>query len=1189
MLLKKIEIQGFKSFPDKIVLELKNGITAVVGPNGSGKSNISDAVRWVLGEQSMKTLRGNKMEDVIFSGTERRKSLGFAEVSLTLENADGQLPVDYSEVTVTRRVYRSGESEFFINKTACRLKDINELFMGTGLGRDGYSVIGQGRIDEILSSRAEDRRQIFEEAAGIMKYKSRKIEAERKIEQTRQNLLRVNDIIGELESQLEPLREQSEIAKRFLNLKERLKILEVNVFIINREKFKGKFDEIQLNIENLEAQIQNEQNSFDENQSERKARQAEAEKVEHEIENLQQKIFELEKAIEQSSSDIKLANEKIDNIDRNDERIKDETEFLKQKIVELEEEKNTKQKKIERLNNDKERFTKELTNRESELSKVNQSIIDEQERIEAMKTEVIERINAVSDKKSEFNNLKGFLEGIVKRELQIDEEIHELILSLDLQGMKREDLNDEIEKLHVEIKEIESAISDINSSKAKLDVEIAELDKELDALRVDINSKKSRFNFLSDLERENEGYYKSVKGILDECRINESFRKGIHGALAQLINASKEYETSIEIALGSALQNIVTADEDSAKKAIEFLKKNSLGRATFLPLNVVKGNSLDEASLQLKESKGYQGIASKLVQCAKEYKSIIDNLLGHTVVVDTMDNGIAMARKHKYSFRIVTIEGEIINTSGAMTGGSINIKTAGLLSRGREIKEISDLLAKLENKLKDKMKVYEEIKASALKYDDDMNIKNIEIKEKQVAAAREEEKLTALDNIVKSIRDKTEMLKTEKEQIKIQKSDAQQSIDTKNEEIINMNKEADTLQSTVKGAQEQFKLVYAEKDRVFQYISDLRVSLSSIEESLSAVLEDINRIGSEIENVNRDINKKHTEKEKKSTEKNTLQETIENLKLKAVNLQNNKVEIEDNLAKTRKAREEMLAQLTNLEDAVIEKLKLIENLKEENSRLEIKKTKIEMDMEALQNRMWEEYEITPGNALEYKKDIGGVGSAQKEINQLKNEIKDLGIVNVAAIDDYIKTKERYEFLSHQRDDLIDAEEKLKRVITDMTSIMKRQFLEQFNRICENFNEVFKELFGGGRASLKLADEENILESGIDIEVQPPGKKLQNMMLLSGGEKALTAIALLFAILRINPSPFCILDEIEAALDEANVYIFADYIKKFIYSTQFILITHRKGTMESADTIYGVTMEERGVSKLVSLRMDEKVS
>ena len=1189
MLLKKIEIQGFKSFPDKITLELNKGITAVVGPNGSGKSNISDAVRWVLGEQSMKTLRGSKMEDIIFAGTETRKSLGFAEVSITLENINEQLPVDYSEVIVTRRVYRSGESEFFINKTACRLKDINELFMGTGLGRDGYSVIGQGRIDEILSSRAEDRRQIFEEAAGIMKYKSRKMEAERKIEQTKQNLLRINDIIGELETQLEPLREQSETAKKFLSLKERLKILEVNIFITNMEKFKEKLEEIQINIENLEAQIQSEQNSFDENQNERKAMHAEAERIEHEIENFQQQVFEVEKAIEQGNADIKLWNEKIDNIDKNDERIQGETEILKQKTLQLEEEKSIKQKKIERMEKDKVRFLEELTTKESELSKVNQSIIDEQEKIEAMKTEVIEKFNLVSEKKSEHSSLKVFLEGISRRENQIEEEMHELVLSLDLQGMKREDINDEIEKLHNDISGIEIVISEINDSKNKLEVEIAQLEKELDTLKIEVNNKQSRHKFLSDLERDNEGYYKSVKGILDECRTNESFRKGIHGALAQLINVPKEFETSTEIALGSALQNIVTSDEDSAKKAIDFLKQRNLGRATFLPMNILRGNSLDEAELKLKDSLGYKGVASKIVQCAKEYKGIIDNLLGHTIVVDNIDNGIIMAKKFKYAFRIVTIDGDVINSSGAMTGGSINTKAAGLLSRGREIKEISDALIKLQNKLKERSKVHEELRVSISKYVEDINLRNIEIKEKQVSTAREEEKLTALENLVKSIKDKTMILKAEKEQIKIQKNDAENSIEIKRTEIADKDKEAEELQSKVKEAQEKFKLVYAEKDRVFEHISDIRVSLSSIEESISAVDEDIQRISIDMDSIHKDITRKHSEKEKKYTEKSTLEESIEKLKQKAVEFETSKVELENSLAKARKSKETMVTKLTNIEDAVIEKLKIIENLKEENSRFEIKKAKIEMDKEALQNRMWEEYEITLSNALEYKKDIGGIGSAQKEINQLKNEIKDLGIVNVSAIEEYIKTKERYEFLSHQRNDLIDAEEKLKRVITEMTSIMKRQFLEQFNRICENFNEVFKELFGGGKATLKLADEENILESGIDIEVQPPGKKLQNMMLLSGGEKALTAIALLFSILRINPSPFCILDEIEAALDEANVYIFADYIKNFTYSTQFILITHRKGTMESADTMYGVTMEERGVSKLVSLKMNEKAS
>lgn len=1189
MYLKKIEIQGFKSFADKVTLELNKGITAVVGPNGSGKSNISDAVRWVLGEQSMKNLRGSKLEDVIFAGTENRKPLGFAEVSLTVDNSNGLLPVDYSEVTVTRRVYRSGESEFFINKTACRLKDINELFMGTGVGKDGYSIIGQGRIDEILSTKSEDRRLIFEEAAGIMKYKVRKLEAERKLEQTRQNLLRINDIIGELENQIEPLREQSETAKKFLALSERLKVLEVNVFIDSMEKFKEKMDEIKLQVENIQGEIDKEHEIFEEKQNNKKQLQGQFELIENELEDLQRQIFNIGSSIEQSNSEIKVAKERMDNNNENNERLNLEISEFEQKIKELEAENNHKQGRCKQLRLDRDRFSSELIDKEEELAKVSASIDSEQEQVEALKAEIIEKMNLINDRKTEINSLKVLLEGLEKREAQIKEELQQLVLDADVERIKKEDIKDSLEKLNKEINIEKNTILELEKDKVNLGNNISGLNKKLEGCRVELSNKQSRHKFLCDLEKEHEGYSRSVKGILEECERNNAFKAGIHGALAQLITVPKEYETAVEMTLGAALQNIVTDNEESAKKAINFIKERNLGRATFLPVSVVNGKELDERVDKINSCKGFIGIASKLLNFDKKYQGVINNLLGRTVVVDNLDNGIAIARKFSYSFRIVTLEGDIINTSGAMSGGSNVSKASGILSRGREIKELSEIIDRLKKEFE---KIEQEIEASKAAFkavDEKAGLANESIKEKQVTIAREEEKLVGLDSMLGRIDEKSILLKSEKQQLEAQSTEVLPSIEKKQEYITKSEGEIEALQEQVRKLQEKFRQGYTEKDKVNNEITNIKISLSSIDESFVSLQEVIERIDKEIDICKRNIERRQQEKLRITGEKSHLETAIEEHMVKIDELKKSRLEKEDELNNKKLLKEDVSSNLSAIESLLMESLRKIDLLKEENTRLELKKSRIEMDMETLQNKMWDDYELTLNNAMEYRKEIENIQNAQKEIAKIKNQIRDLGPVNIAAIEEYTKTKERYEFLSNQRNDLEASEDKLRKVISEMTSIMKRQFIEQFNHISKNFDEVFKELFGGGKATLKLADEENILESGIDIEVQPPGKKLQSMMLLSGGEKALTATALLFAILRMNPSPFCILDEIEAALDDVNVYRFADYIKRFTYNTQFIIVTHRKGTMESADTLYGVTMEERGISKLVSVKMNDKAS
>ncbi len=1189
MFLKKIEIQGFKSFPEKVTLEMDKGVTAVVGPNGSGKSNISDAVKWVLGEQSMKNLRGSRMEDVIFAGTENRKPMGFAEVSLTIDNSTGILPVEYSEVTVTRRVYRSGESEFLINKSQCRLKDISELFMGTGVGKDGYSIIAQGRIDEILSAKSDDRRLIFEEAAGIMKYKVRKIEAERKLEQTRQNLLRIQDIIGELENQLEPLKEQAEVARKYLTLKERLKVLEINVFIENMSKYEIKLEEYKKMIDDLGSEIENEQSSFDQLQDGKKQFHLELEAIENNMEEIRQAISDISNSIEQSNTEIKLARERIENNSLNRERLIREIEEFKQRMEELGSELGHKAARLENLKADRERYSAELLDKEKELSTISESLDSEQEKVESIKTEIIEKMNMASDIRNETGSLRVLLESMERRKGQVDEELEQLIMDSDSEKIKLDEISDSILAIKKEIGTANGEKTRLEQEQKKIESSLSNAGKEIDNLKTQINNKKVRYNLLCDLEKDFEGYSRSVRAVLEECERDGSFRSGIHGALAQLITVPAEYETAIEMVLGPALQHIVTDNEETAKKAIDFLKERKSGRATFLPLSVIKGNEIDDKADKLYLSKGFLGVASALVVFNEKYCGIMKNLLGRTIIVDNLENAIQIARKFRHGFRIVTLDGDVVNTSGSMSGGSSVMKSSGILGRSREIKELSRSISKLEKTCRQKTDAFASSKEGFETILKKIGELNETIMEKEMVAAREEEKVSGITSNLERYKEKAAALNSEREQIDSQRQEILAAIEAKQKSSEELENNTAELEQVVKDLQEKSKQGYAEKDRVYDQITNIRISLSSIDEGIASLEEVSGRIDDETEACNRNISRRTQELNRIAEEKTRLESSIIEHEKQTGELEAGKRAKEEELAGKKKQREEINSSLANTEEQLIDRLKNIELLKNECSRIELKKSRVEMDMEILQNKMWEEYEVTLNSAVEYTKDIGGIQTAQREINSLRSQIKGLGNVNVGAIDEYTKTRERFEFLSSQRNDLEASEEKLRKVISEMTSIMKRQFLEQFNHICRNFEQVFKELFGGGRATLKLADENNILESGIEIEVQPPGKKLQNMMLLSGGEKAFTAIALLFAILKINPSPFCILDEIEAALDEVNVFKFADYVKKFSYDTQFILVTHRKGTMQSADALYGVTMEERGVSKLVSIKMNEKAS
>jgi len=1187
--LKRLDMQGFKSFAEKISLDFSGGITAVVGPNGSGKSNIADAIRWVLGEQSIKTLRGSKMEDVIFAGTEHRKPLGFAEVTITLDNSDSSLPIEYGEVSITRRVFRSGESEYLINKSQCRLKDITELLLDTGIGRDGYSVIGQGRVDEILSTRSEDRRHIFEEASGIMKYKVRKIEAEKKLEMTRQNLERINDIISELELQLGPLKEQSETARKFLDLRENLKVLDVNVYLDGMEKFRDKLKVLEEQYKNVKEQMDSENKKLDEITSSNREKTDMVKTLDEKLEAAREQFYELEGSLERCSSEIKLNNEKAANLQQTIERLDSEQKELEEKIKSLDKEEAGKQDRLKYLERQLNDYSTKLAEFEKQMEELLKTLDEEERNIELLKSGIMDKMDIQSDKKMQIGNLKTHIENMKKRQRSIDSEIYQNVVEIDREKIKKEDLNKNVRNADEQIKKQKAKHQELLDEREDSDRMLGELRIKQNKLNSDIQSKSARVRTLREMEQNLEGYNRSVREILHACRGSSQFGNGIHGALAQLIETDKKYEAAIEISLGSALQNIVTQSEEDAKKAIEFLKKNKLGRATFLPISSVTGRSFDNSTAaRIKQCEGYCGIASELVSYDPQYSGIIGSLLGKVVVVDDLDNGIKIARKFGYSFRIVTLEGDLLNTGGSMSGGSLENRGTGILSRGREIseldmelKELKDYEASLSNDIK---LIVEDIAQI------DSEISSIlgDIKNNELVKIRDESHLAQIEENLKRLSARIEMLRQEKEQLERQVSEANQEMAKYENELSTIEQEISEAKQTVAEHQNKHKEDQAVRDALHADITDFKISVNSIVESIAGVKENSERLNSEKENLTKSIAKKESEKEKCRMEIKKLEEQNEglNARIKKHNEEKSGRTFEiDRLTEERKVLDEDLYDMVNKINDINKTILL---LQEEYSRTEVKKTRLEAEMEALQDRIWNEYELTYSTALELKRDIGSMSVAQKKINELKNSIKDLGPVNVASIEEYIKTKERYEFMSNQRNDMEQAREKLLRVIYEMTSIMKKQFMEQFKLINENFNTVFKELFNGGRAGLILTDQENVLESGIEIEAQPPGKKLQNMMLLSGGERAFTAIALLFAILRLKPTPFCVLDEIEAALDEANVYRFAEYLRNYSGNTQFIVVTHRKGTMERSDMLYGVTMQEHGVSKIVSMKMGEKV-
>ena len=1182
MYLKSIEIHGFKSFANKLVFQFHNGITGIVGPNGSGKSNVADAVRWVLGEQRIKQLRGASMQDVIFSGTELRKPLGYAYVAITLDNSDHQLATSYDEVTVARRIYRSGESEYLLNGSPCRLKDVNELFYDTGIGKEGYSIIGQGQIDKILSGKPEERRELFDEAAGIVKFKKRKVAAQKKLEDEKQNLVRVKDILSELEKQIGPLEKQSETAKIYLKKREELKTLDVNMFLLENNR--------------LQEQLQSAQEKYDIASEDLEKTTLQYERIKEEYEQIEGQIETLTEAIETartSLTDTSMMRGKLEGeINVLKEQIKsaksNEEHFQLRKAA-VQKEMDEKLLDMEGILADKKVIDEQVAEIEKDRNEAREKLLSVQNRIEALnndiengKNTIIDALNSRATIKSKLGRYDTMTEQINIRKAELtsrilriksDEAEQEAVIAK-LQG-DFEKLNDEIRTLNEQQESSEEAL-------LLLREELAGKDKKLRDTQVSYHQEKSKLEALTNLTERYEGYGGSVKKVM-ECKDRE---KGIVGVVADIIKADKKHETAIETALGGNIQNIVTDDEETAKRMIAFLKQTKAGRATFLPLTSISRPQEFKTPEVLKE-KGVIGMADTLVRTDERYRNVAKAMLGRIVVVDHVDNAVKIARKFDYGIRMVTLEGELLIPGGAISGGAFK-NNSNLLGRRREMEELE---ANVKKHLREIDVILEEIENTKAK----RNKMRLSIEEIKGELQRKFiEQNTARLNVIKAEERKNEAsegsmeLKNEEREIEAQIKE----IKLNKQEIQKELEDSELLEKQVEQQIRKFQVELEEKRReesdqsshVAMWDTEVEKMLQQQgfhQQNVDRINGEIERFASELKEIEEGILKSSKDTAYKESDIEQLKKTIEAS-------QTTQGDTEKKLKEDIEKKEQLSLKQKNFfadRESLSEKMT---GLDKEVYRLSSQKEKFQEQLEGQINYMWDEYEVTLSDAATLRDEaMTDLSAMKKEIASLKDQIKKLGDVNVNAIEDYRNLMERYQFLKTQHDDLVEAEKTLEGIIVELDSAMRKQFNEKFAEIGREFDKVFKELFGGGKGTLELMEDEDILEAGIRIIAQPPGKKLQNMMQLSGGEKALTAIALLFAIENLKPSPFCLLDEIEAALDENNVARFAKYLHKLTKNTQFIVITHRRGTMEKADRLYGITMQEKGVSTLVSVNLIDK--
>lgn len=1180
MYLKKIEVQGFKSFANKLLFEFDNGITGIVGPNGSGKSNIADAVRWVLGEQSAKQLRGSKMEDIIFAGTETRKPVSFASVSLTIDNSDKKLDIDYSEVTVTRRVFRSGESEYLLNGNTCRLKDINELFYDTGIGKEGYSIIGQGQIDKILSGKAEERRELFDEAAGIVKFKKRKNETQKSLDNESQNLIRINDILAELEKQVGPLARQSDKAKEYLRLKEYLKKYEVNLFLLEESSTKGELTEVTGNLDIVNEELEKAGNRLEEIKSVYDEKDNEVSELTARIDELTAKKNHAEIDKNRLESQIEILKEQINSANMNDSHLADRLKEINDQIAER--------------NEEKQKLLKQKFDISSELDDIfaRQNEIDRE--VDALRKETDGLSNEIENRKNSiFDNLnkKGTIKASIQRYESMQEQVN--IRKAELTGKLINFKTDESEfdvsikdakdKLDSVNKEIDGLVSENNRLGALSDENKEERNtkkQKLQAAKEQNMRSQTKLESLKNIAERYDGYGNSIRKVM-ECKEQNS---GILGVVADIVKTEKKYEIAIETALGGTIQNIVTDNEETAKKMIAYLKKNQYGRATFLPLSAVSGKNNRRDNLE-RES-GFIGYANELVKVDLQYKGLADYLLGRCVVVDNVDNALHLNKAHGYSLKIVTLEGELLNPGGSMTGGAFR-NSSNLLGRRREIEELEKVVSSTEKVIFSLSADIDRL-GGLINEATDKIAKNTEIiQNKKLAKNTLEINYNQLADKKNEIQSVYENNKREEKEIESQLKGIRAELESSNKELEKIENDNELNTKEISDATQRLNELKNKLEEKNKIAESIHIEYSQIAQKSQFAEESVKRILREIDRLKDGISDLEDSKEESQTEiavrSSQIEEITDTIKTAAAEIESYSSELTD--LKSRK--EEGQATLKGFFTTREECQNNLVTLEKEQFRLSQNKEKLENNRDSKIEYMWNEYELTLSEATQLKDDeLSDASEIKKIVTDTKNEIRKLGDVNVNAIEDYKEVAERYEFLKNQHDDLVSARDKLITVIEELDKNMREQFTTKFEEIKIEFDKVFRQLFGGGKGTIELDPEADILDAAITIISQPPGKKLQNMMQLSGGEKALTAICLLFAIQNLKPSPFCLLDEIEAALDDSNVDRYAKYLHKLTKNTQFIVITHRRGTMAAADRLYGITMQEKGVSTLVSVDLIE---
>jgi len=1187
---KKLEIYGFKSFADKLEVKFESGVTAIVGPNGCGKSNVADSIRWVMGEQSAKSLRGSSMQDVIFNGTDARKPQSFAEVSLYFDNTDKIFPLEFDEVVMSRKLYRSGDSEYAINKNPCRRRDIIDAFRDSGLGNESYCVIGQGKIASLLSAKPEERRSIFEEAAGISRFKNKKNEAEKKLERTRENLTRINDIVFELEKQLGPLAKQSENAKKFLEFKEKLKSLELNIYVYQYDNASVSKKEIRDRLEGINQEICLKQSEFDKAVEKYNQSVDGINALDEKIASLRDELLELTVGLEKQSGETRLYEQKIASLEETNNKLESEInqdEKLQQAINETLEEKKKSLEKSKHV----------LSELERQIEKINEEYLEIVDRLTAGEEtreqtgdEIYNALEKIGDVKSNLSSLNTEKAALLEKQSEVlnrQDQIRQEKRELDTKNVELVDKSSEIDS---KIEELKLEKNNLNENLLGVNHSIAVNTRELDELKVEYHTKLTRAKVLQEMQEDNEGYVVSVKRLLEQSKTNASIGGKIVGVVAKLMKVPEKLETAIEFALGASVQNIVTKNEEDAKFIVEYLKQNRFGRATFLPISSVKERSVPDFVRAKLNMSGVLGVASELIEFDKKNEAIFNHLLGGTVIVDNSETALKLARATSYAVKIVTLDGDIYSSQGTISGGSKKENTVNLIGREREIKDIIQIIENLKKDIKvktdriDELKSKQDILSNKL---DDITVLIHELEKEQLKV---NDDIDRVSETVADIDRENRQLDYSAEAIldRIEAIEKALELATREEtEISNKKSEA---AETKRQTESKFDILRKQREELYDSMTELKVKSASESTTIGALENEIEKLSSDYSISVYRIRENRLEFQKNATTIAELRKYVEEAVNKAV-YESNKRELEECRNKLAGLDEYKAKLQSEMVESDSKKLMLsgeIQRASDKKIKEEMNLAKIDSDIETMQERVWEEYGLTYASASEQKLTNFDLKEGLIESSKVKKQIQALGYVNVNAIEELKSVQERYDDLSGQRDDLTKAETDLVKIIKELTSEMETKFKSQFEQINTNFQKIFKELFGGGRAELRLAEDENLLECGIDIVAEPPGKKLQNISLLSGGEMALTAVAILFAILKLRPMPFCVLDEIEAALDDANVERFAKYLQRFSADTQFIVITHRKPTMELADSLYGVTMEEKGVSKMVSVKLSDAV-